>query len=102
MRNLLMDHIRRRMAAKRGGDAVKVPLEDFPALSQEPQEVLDVGEAVERLEAVDALQGQIVNLLYFVGLDREEAADALEISLSKLKRELTIAKMWLKRAMAEP
>ncbi len=102
MRNLLLDHIRQRMAAKRGGDAVRVPLDDFPALSHDPQEVLDIGEAVERLEAVDTLQGQIVNLLYFIGLNREEAADALEIPLSKLKRELRIAKMWLKRAMAEP
>lgn len=102
MRNLLLDHIRQRLAAKRGGDMVKVPLDDFAALSHDPEEVLEIGEAVEKLEAIDPLHGQIVNLMFFVGLTREETASALEIPLSRLKREWRIAKLWLKRALSEP
>ncbi len=102
MRNLLLDHIRHRLAIKRGGTAIRVPLEDIPGLSHDPQEVLQIGEAVEKLEAVDPLQGQIVTLLFFAGLTRDEAATALEIPLSRLKREWRLAKLWLRRALAEP
>ncbi len=99
MRNLLISHLRRQGAAKRGGDSVHVPFDDMLNSTHDPDELLRLGEAVEDLERLDPLQGRIVDLVFFVGLTQQEPADVLEISVFKLRREWRTAKLWLRRAL---
>ncbi len=101
MRNLLLDHLRRNLAQKRGGHVRRMPLEDFPNLCHDPAEVIEIGDAVQRLERLDPIQGQIVNLRFFVGLTLEETAGALGLSLSTLKREWRLARLWLQRELGQ-
>lgn len=98
MRNVLVDHARRRLAAKRGGGAAiadGVEPDDLPAVRDD--EVVAVHEALERLEALDPRQARVVELRYFVGLEVEEAAEALGVSAPTVKRDWAMARAWLQR-----
>jgi len=98
MRRVLVDHSRRKKAQKRGGgwersgsaDSIveEVPLRD-------PEELLDLDQALSRLEERDPRQCHIVELRYFGGLTEEEAADILGMSVRTIKREWRIARAWL-------
>lgn len=101
MRNLLVSHLRREHADKRGGDRIRVPIDEVLNRVHAPQDVVRIGEAVEDLERVDPLQGRIVDLVFFTGLTQQEAADALEISVFKLRREWRTARLWLRHALTE-
>ncbi|HUF35526.1 MAG TPA: ECF-type sigma factor [Gemmatimonadales bacterium] len=96
MRHLLVDHARARKAAKRGGGAPSVDLDPMMRISQTSIDAFaDLDEALKRLEAMDARQGQILELRYFGGLSLEETASALGISLATVKRDLRSARAWL-------
>lgn len=96
MRNILTDRARRRRAAKRGGDAVFVELDDLVRLDDADLDRIEaLHEALERLESLDARQASIVEMRYFGGLSLEETAEALGISLSTVHRELRSARAWL-------
>jgi RNA polymerase sigma-70 factor, ECF subfamily len=102
MRRILIDHAREHLAQKRGGGARQVTLSgiDIPADSDDAVEILALHDALERLAALDARQGKIVELRYFAGLGVEEVAEALEISPATVKREWATARAWLKRELA--
>jgi RNA polymerase sigma-70 factor, ECF subfamily len=96
MRRLLVDYGRRTRALKRGGMFDRVDLEaPNPELSSSHDEVLAVNEALERLSAIDARQGRIVELRYFGGLTEEETAEVLQISIRTVKRDWAVARSWL-------
>jgi RNA polymerase sigma factor (TIGR02999 family) len=96
MRRLLVDQARARRAAKRGGEAVEVELDEAVYVSDSQAEALtDLDEALQRLEALDARQGQVVEQRYFGGLSLGEIAEALDVSLATVKRELRFAQAWL-------
>ncbi len=98
MRDVVVDYARRQQAAKRGGDAPHVSMEDAPPLPQvEAEEVLTLHEALGRLEAIDARQARVVELRYFVGLTIDEAAEVLDLSPATVKRDWTSARAWLYR-----
>ena len=99
MRNLLISHLRRQGAGKRGGGVVHIPFDDMLTRAHDPEELVRLADAVEDLELIDPLQGRIVDLVFFVGLTQQEAADALEISVFKLRREWRTAKLWLRHAL---
>jgi RNA polymerase sigma factor (TIGR02999 family) len=98
MRRILVDHARRRAAAKRGGP--RVPLDeardraDAPGLDFEG--ILSVHEALERLEELDPRRGRLVELKFFAGLSTEEIAGALGVSTATAKREWRMARAWLR------
>ncbi len=96
MRRLLVDQARARRSAKRGGGAVAVELDDALWVS-EPQAaaLTELDAALQRLEALDPRQGQIVEQRYFGGLSLEETAEAIGVSLATVKRELRFAHAWL-------
>ncbi len=100
MRHILVDHARAQAAQKRGGDRLRVPLQEG-ALAAEVRadEVLALDEALARLGQTDARQGEIVELRYFVGLTIAETADVLDLSPATIKREWTVARAWLQREM---
>lgn len=100
MRDILVDYARQRRAAKRGGAQPHVPIEDLSLFADErTDEVIALDEALTRLAALDARQGEVVELRYFVGLSIPETADVLGLSPSTVKREWTAARAWLQREM---
>lgn len=98
MRQVLVDHARRRKAAKREG--CLVTLGEADALA-EPMDVLDLEEALRELTALDPRQARVVELRFFAGLDVEETADALGLSARTVKREWQTARAWLQHRLLE-
>ena len=101
MRRIMVDRARERRALKRGGDAMKVSLDEAVIVSEErAEELLALDEALEKLAAQDPRKGQIVELRYFGGLTTEETADFLKISHRTVRREWRMAKVWLYCALS--
>ncbi len=98
MRRILVDHARSRKRDKRGGDLVRVELEQEPevlvASSSLDLEVLD--DALERLRAIDPRKSEILEMRYFGGLTQQELAEVLGVSLATINRDLSAAKEWLR------
>jgi RNA polymerase sigma factor (TIGR02999 family) len=101
MRQILVDHARKHMAAKRGGGAVTVLLADGAAPQKAILDLLALDDAMKRLASLDARQCQIVELRFFGGLSIEEAAQVVEISTATAKRDWATARLWLHQAMGE-
>jgi RNA polymerase sigma factor (TIGR02999 family) len=104
MRRILVDHARRRQAAKRGSGEPPADVDDLAEvlLSPVPDEqlvALDV--ALERLTAIDERQAKVVELRFFGGLSVEETAEVLALSPTTVKREWATARLWLFRAVKE-
>ena len=105
MRQVLVDRARRRGAAKRGGAAQRLTLDDAMLAAPDPAGGVDLvalDDALTRLEALDRQQARIVELRYFGGLTVEETADAIGISPATVKRHWTLARAFLKRALDPP
>ena len=102
MRQILVDHARRRNRRKRGGDRNRVPLDSGVAFvsDQRPDILLALDEALTRLEALDPRQAE-VELLYFTGMTQPEAAEALRVSPRTINREWRLARAWLREQVAE-
>jgi len=100
MRQILVDHARRRNAAKRGGGAFKVTIEEARASYAPPDvELLALDQALTELAALDPQQSRIVEMRFFGGLSIEETADVLAISPATVKRDWTTAKAFLRRKL---
>jgi RNA polymerase sigma factor (TIGR02999 family) len=100
MQRILVDHARHRKAARRGGGARTVALEgDSPALGADPDLVLDVDAALERLAREDPSSAEVARLRLFAGLSIEEAAEALGLSRATAFREWAYARSWLATAL---
>jgi RNA polymerase sigma factor (TIGR02999 family) len=96
MRNLLVDRVRARAAAKHGGGKRPLELQEAFWISGEDLDtVRDLHEALSRLEALNPRQSQLLQHRYFGGLSLEESAAALGVSLATTKRELRSARAWL-------
>ncbi len=98
MRQTLINHAVARNRLKRGGDDPTALTLEFYDSRKVDLTVLN--EALEGLEALDARQAQIVELRFFGGLVIEEIADLLGISPATVKREWTVAKVWLRRELS--
>lgn len=101
MRRILIEHARRRLAAKRGAGVEVVDLEGLEISSPvaDDEQLLALNEALEKLSAVDQRKAQLVKLRYFVGLNFEEAAAALGIAIPTAKQWWSYARAWLKVEM---
>ena len=101
MRGILVDHARMHGAAKRGGNAITLVLDEAVALSQKVGiDLISLNDALTRLATLDARQSQIVELRFFGGLSIEETAQLLGISPATVKREWATARLWLHHAMS--
>jgi RNA polymerase sigma factor (TIGR02999 family) len=100
LRRILVNHARDRQAAKRGGKRVKLALTDVNGLA-EPQEkdLLELEEALLRLEQLDPRAMQVVELRFYGGLTEREAAEAMGISVATVKRDWEFARAWLLRTL---
>jgi len=97
MRQILVDHARRRRRAKRGGLQQKLPLNEALDLT-EPRASLDLltlDAALDELAGLDAQQSRIVELRYFGGLTIAETAEALGVSHATVERDWALARAWL-------
>ena len=102
MRRILVDHARKNAAGKRGGSRLKLPLDDSAAAVAAPGrelEILALDRALEKLAALDPRQARIVELRFFGQCSIAETADVTGLSDATVKREWTIARAWLHRAI---
>jgi len=100
MRWILVDHARRRRSEKRGGDQPTICLNDDLDVEQAAAPIIDIialDEAMNRLEGLEPRQSRVVELRYFAGLTIEETAELLGVSLSSVKDDWRVAKVWLYR-----
>jgi RNA polymerase sigma factor (TIGR02999 family) len=102
MRSILVDHARARNAAKRGGSARAITLDDAGGIAgpQASVDVLALDEALGRLAELDARKSRLVELRYFGELGVDEAAAVLGVSPATVKREWTTARAWLRRELS--
>jgi RNA polymerase sigma-70 factor, ECF subfamily len=103
MRRILVDHARKRHAARRGGNATAVSIEEVveggpqPAVGVVDMIVLDT--ALAELEGLDPRQARVVELKYFAGLSIDEIAALLGISNATVRRDWAMARAWLRREL---
>ena len=99
---MLVDHARKRKAAKRGGDASAVTLIESRQSDGRVEEVdlIALDEALNKLAALDERQCQVVQMRYFGGLKNEEIAAVLGVSVPTVKRDWAVARVWLRRALS--
>lgn len=101
MRQIVVDHARRRGAAKRGGGQAHVTLSGVAADDRgRDVEILALHDALARLEELDPRQARLVELRAFGGLNHPEIAEVLGVSLRTVEKEWRRVKAWLARALA--
>jgi RNA polymerase sigma factor (TIGR02999 family) len=98
MRRILINYARDQHAAKRGGNQVRVELNEAIALPNiQDLDLLALDEALDQLAKTDQRKSRLIELWFFAGLTLEETAEVLEISLATAKRDWTLARAWLYR-----
>jgi RNA polymerase sigma-70 factor, ECF subfamily len=96
MRRILVDHAKAKHREKRGGDAVKLSLDDAINISQErAADLLALDDALDELRLIDGRKSRVVELRYFGGFGVEETAQILEVSSETVMRDWKMAKAWL-------
>lgn len=101
MRRILVNHANARQAAKRGGGARKVTLDEQSAIASGPDEqLLALNEVLEEMAGFDARKAHVVELHYFGGLSYAEMARTLDLSTTTVHQELRAARAWLQQRLA--
>ncbi|HEX9799906.1 MAG TPA: sigma-70 family RNA polymerase sigma factor [Thermoanaerobaculia bacterium] len=100
MRRILVDHARRKLSRKRGGDWRRVESREIAEPDGELVDLLALDQALGRLEAHDANLARVVKLRYFAGLSVEDTARTLDQSPRTVNRSWTAARAWLRRELA--
>ena len=103
MRQVLIDHARRRNRAKRNSGANRVPLDSHLSLGVDPQTEMNlaVDRSLEALRALDPRMARIVDLIGIAGLTQAEVAEQLEISPQTVHREWRLARSWLRKELTK-
>ena len=100
MRDILVDHLRRRRAAKRGGSQIEVALDDAnPAVQPHCVDFLILDDAMTRLGEIGPRYPRIAEMRYMAGLTIEETAEVLNVSHATIEREWNFARAWLRREL---
>jgi len=96
MRRILVNYALSYNAQKRGGGATKIELDEITlAAAAQSKEIIDLNEALERLNELEPRKAQVVELKYFGGLHEDEIAEVLKVSAVTVRREWRFAKAWL-------
>ncbi|MBK7379361.1 MAG: sigma-70 family RNA polymerase sigma factor [Ignavibacteriales bacterium] len=102
MRQILVDYARKRNSQKRGEGKTHVSLDDAEEiLFNTEEDIIELDEAMKKLEAFDPDLSKVVELRFFAGLNVEETAKVLNCSASTVKREWSLAKSWLFRELGK-
>jgi RNA polymerase sigma factor (TIGR02999 family) len=100
MRHVLVDRAKARAALKRGGTHRRITLdEEHIGVDEQPDALLQLNEAVERLALVEPRLARVVECRFFGGLTEEEIAEALGITIRTVQRDWAKARMLLRRAL---
>jgi RNA polymerase sigma-70 factor (ECF subfamily) len=100
MRQILVDHARRKQAGKRAG--LKVPLDEAVSFQQEQSlDLIALDSGLTALEKLDPRKCKAVELRYFGGLSMDEIAQTLDISAITVRRDLRMAEAWLHQEMQD-
>ncbi len=103
MRYIIIDYARQRGAAKRGGAALHIELDDNEiAINDQVQQLLSLDEAMQALARLDERLVRMVECRFFTGLTEDETAEALGVSVSTVQRDWKRAKAWLREEMRNP
>jgi RNA polymerase sigma factor (TIGR02999 family) len=101
IRHILVDHARRRKSTKRGGDALRVPLDEVLLEAETGGiDVIALDSALHSLAEMDGRKSRVVELRYFGGLSVVETAQILEVSVETAKRDWKMARAWLYNELA--
>jgi RNA polymerase sigma factor (TIGR02999 family) len=97
MRRLLIDHARRHRAARRGGgDVVHTDAIHVADASPDPVDAIALDDAITKLTTLDARQGRVAELRCFAGMEFEEIAEVLRVSVRTVKRDWATARLLLR------
>ena len=100
MRRVLVDYAKRHKRQRRGGGATRADFDEALAVSADPDaSIIDIDEALTELTKVDPRKVRVVELTYFGGLSNTETAKILGISEPTVKRELRMARAWIKESL---
>jgi RNA polymerase sigma factor (TIGR02999 family) len=98
MRDILVDHARARLSAKRGGGGQQVPFNEGLIVSEDRSvELLTIHNALDELTKIDSRKGRVVEMRFFGGMSVEETAEGLGVSAETVTRDWRIARIWLLR-----
>jgi RNA polymerase sigma-70 factor, ECF subfamily len=96
MGRILLDEARRRIAAKRGGAAPRLNLEEIPDLaSGTARELIALDDALNALAKIDERKARVIELRFFTGLSVEDTAEVLKVSPDTVMRDWKLARAWL-------
>jgi RNA polymerase sigma factor (TIGR02999 family) len=95
MRRILVDAARRKQAVRHGGGRRRVALHDHHRITQAPEDLLALDDALTRFTAEEPAKAELVKLRFFAGLSTPEAASALGISVASAERWWAYARTWL-------
>jgi RNA polymerase sigma factor (TIGR02999 family) len=96
MRRILVERARRRRTLRAGGELRRIELSSADQETEGPGlDVLALNEALERLQSKDPRSAELVKLRFFAGLDRQQAAEMLGVSLATVDEDWAYAKSWL-------
>lgn len=105
MRRILVEQAQRKKSQRRGGDRVRLELDDaamtIPVDGAEADRILAIHEALNVLEVESPRKAQLVKLRFFAGMTLEEAAAALSVAVPTAKRDWAAARVWLYRRLSE-
>jgi RNA polymerase sigma factor (TIGR02999 family) len=101
MRRILVDHARKTAAQKRGGRAGAVTFDEHLIGGGRPRQLLALDDALTALAAVDERKAKVVELRYFGGMTQGDIADALDVHVNTVARDLRLAEAWIHRQLLE-
>jgi RNA polymerase sigma factor (TIGR02999 family) len=101
MRRILVEFARHRGRQKRGGDMVRVTIDDAEVAQEKSADLVALSDALSTLATFDPRMGQVVELRFFGGLSVQETADVLKVSPETVMRDWKTAKVWLLRELRQ-
>ncbi|HUQ03952.1 MAG TPA: sigma-70 family RNA polymerase sigma factor [Kofleriaceae bacterium] len=99
MRQILVDHARKRDAGKRGGGERAVTLDEGAVALDRPARMIALDDALRELEVMDERKAKVLELHYFGGLTQDEIARAIDVHVNTVARDLRLAEAWIRRQM---
>jgi RNA polymerase sigma factor (TIGR02999 family) len=101
LRQILVDHARRRTAAKRGGSERPITFDENSVAGDRPDELLALHDALTAFAKVDERKARVVEMHYFGGMKQQEIAAALGVHVNTVAQDLRFAQAWLNRELRE-
>jgi RNA polymerase sigma factor (TIGR02999 family) len=101
MRRILVDRARKKLADKHGGGGEKIQIDEALVFSpQKSKDIVALDDALDRLEEISLRQAQVVELRFFAGIEMDEIAQLLGVSLRTVKQDWSLARAWLHHEIA--